>query len=208
MVVAMQLREPPAVSGKMISIEDALFAEALALGLPATEEFRPQLIAALRTRNRDLLAASIQISSTTVRQHYDQFPAAYRAPDRISFEHRFYSDHAQALAAQPNANSSGEPFLYGEQFQDFPVAEIASLFGNTFADAIGELAISADGWHGPVRSDYGYHLVRVSDQRTGQTRPFVEVEARIHEQLFQTRLQELETAWLDQLLQKYQQQPE
>ncbi|MEM7001755.1 MAG: peptidylprolyl isomerase [Pseudomonadota bacterium] len=203
----MQLREPPAVGGKMIAIEDALFAEALALGLPATEEFRPQLIAALRTRNRDLLAASIHISSTTVRQHYDQDPSAYRAPDRISFEHRFYTEHAQASAAQPDANSIGEPFLYGEQFQEFPVAEIASLFGNTFAHAVGELAIGADGWHGPLRSDYGYHLVRVTDQRAGQTRSFVEVEEQIREQLFQTRLQELETAWLDQLLQKYQQQP-
>ena len=66
--------------------------------------------------------------------------------------------------------------------------EIAELFGGRFATALP--ALSPGAWHGPIRSAYGTHLVRVVSRTEPRTPSFTDVRDRVVEDLVAERRRE------------------
>jgi parvulin-like peptidyl-prolyl isomerase len=62
--------------------------------------------------------------------------------------------------------------------------EVSRLFGQSFADALFELAPGA--WQGPVESSYGIHLIQVSEKVEGQ----LPDRSLVHDQVLQDLLRE------------------
>jgi peptidyl-prolyl cis-trans isomerase C len=56
---------------------------------------------------------------------------------------------------------------------------------------------------GPVKTQFGYHLIRVEDKKDQVQIPFEQVQRQIHEQLVQGRQQEAYTKKVDELTAKY-----
>jgi hypothetical protein len=56
---------------------------------------------------------------------------------------------------------------------------VAGRFGPAFASAV--FALPAGGWHGPIESGFGYHLVRVTAVAQPSARDFAEVRAQVLE---------------------------
>jgi parvulin-like peptidyl-prolyl isomerase len=67
----------------------------------------------------------------------------------------------------------GDPFMLHTEYAGRSRQEVRELFGPEFAEAVFQL--DGQGWHGPVSSSYGEHLVEVTARADARTPPFDEV---------------------------------
>ena len=57
--------------------------------------------------------------------------------------------------------------------------ELMRKFGTAFADAV--FGLEPGAWQGPVRSGYGLHLVKVTDEQAAELPVFSEIRDRVRE---------------------------
>jgi hypothetical protein len=97
--------------------------------------------------------------------------AEFQVAPYLSFTHVYFSSDrradAQAQALRQltgigdaeRAPDRGDAFMLNYDYADVARDDIARLFGVEFADRLFELPVGT--WQGPVRSGYGFHLVRI-----------------------------------------------
>jgi peptidyl-prolyl cis-trans isomerase C len=197
----MQWKRPPTtdeldglVAGEVR--ERVLAREAMKLGLDQDDtivrrrlaqklEFMLQDVATLPEPTEDELAAYFAKNRT-----------AYAVAARLSFSHIYFSatnrtdaeqDAKGALQqlrignAEGAATANGDPFLLDVEFQDKPLPEIEQTFGREFSAAVASLATGE--WQGPVRSTYGWHLVKVTARKEARTPMLAEVRESVKRDL-------------------------
>ncbi len=95
-------------------------------------------------------------------------PAGASVASLLSFQQRFFSadeeaEARQALAALASGRSvtGARSFIHGQAFRGVAAPRLRALFGDDAAQVL--LQASPDtGWFGPVASDYGLHLFRIT----------------------------------------------
>ena len=60
-------------------------------------------------------------------------------------------------------------------------------------------SLPVGGVAGPIRTDQGFHIVKVTDRRSSQARPLEEVKDRLRMQLLERAVYKRTQAWLGQL---------
>jgi hypothetical protein len=129
---------------------------------------------------------------------------SFRTEARYSFEQIDFSADRRGDRAESDARAllatlqSGEPVAEPDRLGDSRVLpaevssagerEIAATFGDEFAAALAALAPGQ--WSGPVRSGFGWHLVRLAERVPGQIPPLAEVEERVRNELLVVRRRE------------------
>jgi len=103
----------------------------------------------------------------------------FRTPARLTFSQIYLSPERRADAAADagallarladerdlDARELGDPLLVPHELVDAAPSEVASVFGNAFADAVATAPVGC--WSGPVESGYGIHLVFVRQRIAG-----------------------------------------
>ena len=131
---------------------------------------------------------------------------SYRTEARFSFEQIFFSTEArnkqaeqdalamlamlaglQGGAVEPDLTMAGDKTMLPAFTQDESQSKIASVFGESFAASLGDLEPGQ--WSGPVRSSFGLHLVRITDQVAGGIPQFAEVADEIRNDIQSHRRQ-------------------
>jgi hypothetical protein len=85
--------------------------------------------------------------------------------------------------------------------KDVRVAEVEDVFGREFAQTV---AVSAVGdWHGPVRSSYGVHLVRVDMRVDGRIPKLAEVRTAVERDWFREQSDKAGQAFYQVLRARY-----
>jgi hypothetical protein len=120
--------------------------------------------------------------------------ADYEMPATVSFTQVYLADggHGKRLpgeaaallgwlrAADPPAEIAAQrsdPFVLGPTMRARSAADLARLFGRSFADAV--MALPPGRWSGPVASPYGLHLVRIDEQRPAALPPLLAVRRQL-----------------------------
>ncbi len=140
-----------------------------------------------------------------LRQFYEASPERYEAPARVSFTQLFFQTEAAArkglaeLAAR-GAGELGERSLLEREFTGADARTVESQFGPEFA---GQVFALEPGWHGPVVSAYGFHLVRITESEAAQQLPFDGVRPQLLEDWHRVRQDQAEEEFLASLLEKY-----
>lgn len=177
--------------------EESLYREAVALGLDRGDPI-------VRRRLAQKMAfvaegsASREPRDEELRSYLAAHADRYRDAPRVSFHHVFLSrdrrgDAAPADAARALADlvggadpaRAGDPFLQGASFTRRTAAEITSVLGGAFSEAL--LAAPPGAWSGPITSSYGSHLVRVEERLDGSLPPLEAVRARVRADLLDER---------------------
>lgn len=171
--------------------EEVHFREALALGLDRDDVIvRRRLAQKFEFLTEDLLSppdASPEQLADYVRRHGER----YESPARVTFSHVYFSagrrDHAEDDArralkelragAATSVAPMGDPFLMDHAFTDKSIVELGHEFGATFADAVWEADTGV--WTGPVRSSFGWHLIRLSGRTVPRAPDLAEIEDRV-----------------------------
>jgi hypothetical protein len=127
-----------------------------------------------------------------LRRYYEAHPDQFRNEPRVSFEHIYFNPRRRQNAAGDarvvlaNLSNSaaqdaaaGDRLLIEPEFHDADRQTVAGSFGRDFASAV--FALRPGQWRGPIESSYGLHLVRVSESKAGEQRPFDEVSAQVRD---------------------------
>lgn len=172
--------------------EEVLYREAMALGLDRDDTIvRRRLAQKMEFLSEDL-ASLAPPDEAELEAFYKDNAARFAEPARISFTHVFFSSDRRGAAAEADAfvalqeltaaglsraPGRGDAFLLDFDFAGLSLTEIGGLFGRDFAEAIAGLEPGA--WHGPVRSGYGLHLVRIVARDEPRQPSLAEVRERV-----------------------------
>ncbi len=183
-----QMQRPPSAE-EMTGLVDAFvreeiyYREAKKLGLDADDTIvRRRLVQKLTFLTEDI-ATNTPPDDVMLKAWYQGHQSVYTQPERISFTHRYFSvdrrpdaktDAEHALSDEALAD---DPFMLQKSYAQRSTREIGDLFGQAFATEIA--ALSGPGWQGPIRSAYGWHLVRIEERLPTALIPFAQVRDRV-----------------------------
>ena len=172
--------------------EEVLYREAVALGLDRGDPVvRRRLGQKLSIAWADLAALELP-EEASLTAYYEAHLDRYRDPAELTLSHRFFSldkrgaatkaDAGDALARRRRGESVEDDAFHGAKMLTLPDPQrLVGDFGTTFRDAVMAAAeAGADDWFGPVRSVYGWHLVRIHTYSTPRQRPLDEVREQVH----------------------------
>jgi parvulin-like peptidyl-prolyl isomerase len=168
--------------------------EAIALGLDRGDEIIERRLA----QKMDFLLADLAQLEPPSRDELAAWYASnadrFTLPPRASFRHLYFSPDArgdegaraaaEAAVAEVADSPLGAPDLARADrfmFQDFyggrTPEQVSKDFGPDFA--AGVFALAPGGWHGPIRSGYGWHLVRLETLEPARVAVLDEIEADV-----------------------------
>jgi hypothetical protein len=168
--------------------EEIYLREGLALGLDRNDEIVRRRVAQKYDFLQQDMAVPREPSEAQLQSYYASHRGAFILPERRSFDQVYFSidqrgdaaGRALAEAALPRL-ARGEK-LAGDEFPGPPVVsnlsleETGRLFGgNGFAPQVFE--VPEGRWTGPLRSGFGWHLVRVNQITPAKPRSFDEARA-------------------------------
>jgi hypothetical protein len=152
--------------------EEVLVREALELGLDRGD-------AAIRNRlaqkMRFLTESAVQMlepDDDALRTHMQDNPDQFKRPARVAFEQIYLGDNVSKndvekvraqLEAGADLHSLGRGGLLPASLPVSTPQQVDGTFGTGFFASVFDA--EPDTWSGPVRSGYGWHLVRVSERQ-------------------------------------------
>lgn len=110
----------------------------------------------------------------------------------------------QVLRAKPSIDLGelGDATLLPRKLELTGKASISHTFGPSFADALDKIATGQ--WTGPVESDFGLHLVRITERQAGRAPALAEVRAAVEREWADEKRKAIEEQRLAVLLTRYQ----
>jgi peptidyl-prolyl cis-trans isomerase C len=191
-------------------MQKLFFAEATARGLRK----HPEVVEAVRRYREQLIEnelfekyvyRGVTVTDGEVRADFDAHPDVYKIPESREVTQILVSDLDKAKAAKAKVDS-GVPFdTIQEEFADDPAAARGSkgegwvelktmpaIFAEVFKIGEGETTQ-------PVKSEAGYHLVKVLAIKSEQPLLFENVRNAIRDDLLAKKKGELTKAWSDKL---------
>lgn len=167
--------------------EELLVREALALGLDRADPIvRRRLTQKLRFALEDDDGVD-DPGDAVLAAWVDEHAALHRRPPRRAFTHVFVAgldgaarSRAEALAAALDGGADpaglGDAFPHGARQGPADQEALAARFGDELAQAVA--SAPTDRWIA-ARSRFGWHALRITDERPGELPPLSEIRARV-----------------------------
>ncbi len=171
--------------------EEVLYREALALELGRNDsQVRQRLVEKMTFLSEDLIPAEPP-SDAEVVTFFETNRETFVEPARVDFEQLYFSPSAHgdrivaaaedalaALAEGADPESVGDASTVPRVREAASAEDLSADLGEEYA--AGVLALAADGaWHGPIRSFFGVHVVRVTARSEARTPPLEEIRDRV-----------------------------
>ncbi len=103
-----------------------------------------------------------------LKAYFDENIERYSQPETVSFQHIFANKEAAARALleqaggdQANWRLLGQPFMLNREYAGQSQTDLLQLMGAGFTNTVFEQAKTGI-WFGPVRSAYGWHVVKLT----------------------------------------------
>jgi peptidyl-prolyl cis-trans isomerase C len=197
--------------------DEILYREALRLGLDKEDEIvRRRLVQKMEFLSSDLVVVP-EPTEADLRAIYTRRASGFARPAEATFSHVFFSidgrsDAAaemlatRALASATDGSGSvspaGDPFPLQSSYSGLTEDETRRIFGRSeLASAV--FSAPEGQWVGPVRSGYGWHLIRIRQREPAFVLPFEEVNAELREAWREEFLQAANEKRLADLRQRY-----
>jgi hypothetical protein len=159
--------------------EEVFYREALALGLDQNDTvLRRRLMQKMEFISNDLAELHTP-DEAELNEYFLDNQEKYKLLARVTFTHIYFSldkrgtkalEDAESVLSELKASSGtvlraperGDSFMLQYDFVQETPFEVARLFRKSFAEQLFTLDINV--WHGPIKSGYGLHLVRISEK--------------------------------------------
>jgi len=201
--------------------EEAMVREARTMGLDQVDYvIRQRMVQKIMYLIDDAASATFNPSDTQLRRYFDAHKASYTEPATITFTHVFADNErkhpegsiavAEALkkrldtahAGFNDAPAYGDRFPYLQNYVERNGQFIANQFGAGFAASVMKLKPSAQ-WQGPIKSDYGYHLVLVSALGAPSQAKYDEVREQVRDDMLQDAIADYREKAIADLVKHY-----
>jgi parvulin-like peptidyl-prolyl isomerase len=205
--IKQQVGEQARSSGQDVSDQEA-FDQALEQNQISEEELRQDVRENLPVQQvQERVSGDAEPSQEEVQAFYDENKAAqFTQPAQRCMRHILFNKDEQQKAEEVKTQlQDGGDFaeLAKENSQDPGSAEnggdLGCLGKGETVPPFEEAAFAADQGEivGPVETEFGYHLIEVTDIREEQTQPLEDVEGQITAQLAATQQEEEFTKWIE-----------
>lgn len=150
--------------------DEVLYREALRLGLDQDDAIVRRRLVAKMDMAASAAAEAAQPDEAALRAWYKANAARYSGAAAVSFDQLYFESAEAAEAAKarigPDWRGAGTAISLPASVSALPPDEVTVRFGEVFA---GELAQLTPGtaWQGPIRSGFGWHLVRLRARGKG-----------------------------------------
>ncbi|WP_177222069.1 peptidylprolyl isomerase [Paenibacillus sp. UNC496MF] len=162
-------------------------------------------------RIRKLLEPRVKVTDEEVKQYFEANREMYDQPEQVRASHILVSTEAEAddilkqlkggadfaklardKSTDEGSKGAGGDLGYFERGAMVPEVEEAA-----FSLKVGELG-------GPIKSEYGYHVIKVTDHKAAKRAMLEAYQAQIREELVEAKISGLSSAWLEELKAKAQ----
>jgi parvulin-like peptidyl-prolyl isomerase len=198
--------------------EEVLYREALASGLDKDDTIiRRRLVEKMEFLSQEV--ASVPPSEKALQEYFEANREKFRIPGEVAFSHIYFSTSKRSSGAEGDARRAlaslnsrrisiaqfsgmGDPFMLQNEYPLQTQQQIKELFGDEFSGKIFQLEPEA--WAGPLRSGYGFHLVRILQKFPSRVPELAEVRGQVMTDFKNRRLQTASEAFYSQLRRRYQ----
>ena len=157
-------------------------------------------------------AAPASTTDAELQAWLDTHPDDYRIEPTYSLRQVFFDParhgdnlDADIVTARRALDSGtlieGDTTLLPHQMNVARASEVARVFGNEFVEGLRTAAIG--GWHGPMRSEFGVHLVELSERQNGGRATLNDVRAEVERDLLHARSEDAKAAVYQRLRANY-----
>ena len=218
---AMSPRELRDLSDQYVE-EELLYREAKSLGLEEGDDvIRQRLVQKMNFLIEDLADTSGTASNEELEAYLKSNQAQYAVAPSVTFTHVFADssthgekaakEQAERLKAQLNSTHAafndapqfGDRFPFLQNYVERTFDYIASHFGKDFAAEVQKLTPSQTQWIGPIRSEYGYHLVLLTSRSEGRTPQLQEIRSQVEEDWLRDRKEKARVLSIRELENQY-----
>lgn len=197
--------------------EEVLYREAISLGLDRDDT----IVRRRMSQKLDFLSEDLNRlpdpTQNQLREFLAKHPEKFRIGTKISFTQIYFNPDRRGAATQQDVeelrkrilenNGSidltqvGDPFLLQPDQDSLLEADIEKLFGAAFASEL--LKIKPGQWTGPLKSEYGLHLVVVRARTEGRLPDLSEIRSQVQREWTDTQRRERKVNFYKNLREKY-----
>jgi peptidyl-prolyl cis-trans isomerase C len=200
--------------------DEVMYREAMRMGLDRDDEIvRRRLIQKVRFLQRDLATAP-KPGESELRAYYSAHPELFAAPASVGFEQLYFSadrggwpeaeararharDRVTRLPATSTEPGLDDAFPFQIPAENLTRVDAGRLFGDTaIVDAL--FSTPEGQWSGPVRSAYGWHLIRVGRRRLSSVASFAQAREQVEAAYMQEQMKAAEERELQALRARYE----
>jgi peptidyl-prolyl cis-trans isomerase C len=193
--------------------QELFYLDALENKLDNEESFTFQLekikVELLKQYSIQKLFATVHIEDKELLEHYNNNKSKYMLPESVKASHILveseekalelkskidegldFGEAAKEISSCPSKNNGGDLgyFSRGRMVPEFEAA--------SFSMNINEIS-------NPIKTQFGYHLIKVTDKKPAEAKPFDEVKNTIQQKLLQLKQQDLYIKKAEDLKIKY-----
>ena len=194
--------------------DEIFYREAVAMGLDRDDlTIKQRMRMKLEFLLEDLSSVS-EISDRELSDFLTQHPDKFMVEPRVSFRQIYFNPQkhrdpmAEAESVLPKLQKGFDPLQAGDatmledEFQLATQSHIARFFGESFADQVGRL--EPGDWTGPFASQFGVHLVKVTEHEKAHLPELSEVREQVEREYLVMRRQEMKDDTYERLRAGYQ----
>jgi hypothetical protein len=198
--------------------EEVLYREALAVGLDRDDMVvRRRMVQKMELLSQDL-ALLVDPTDQELQAFFQEHQDDYLVPPLVSFSHVYFNLDRRGAAAEDEARhileeiraqdpqprrapDLGDRFMLQYDYSLLSPLDVQRQFGARFAEALFELE---PGWHGPIVSGYGLHLVNVGERVESRVPAYEQVRDQLVNDFNRMRRERAIEALYEGLLEGYE----
>lgn len=164
--------------------DEVLYREALRLGLDQGDGVVRRRLVTKMDLSASAAAEGAQPDEEALRAFYNANRQRYAEAGVVSFDQLYFSSEGAARAARAGLatdsawQGKGEAISLPSSLEAVGAQEVQTRLGEDFAAALTRLKPGKT-WQGPIRSGFGWHLVRLRARGSGDPPPFGEIRQQV-----------------------------
>ncbi|SEP02198.1 peptidylprolyl isomerase [Paenibacillus sp. OV219] len=185
------------------------FESALQQASMTLEDLKKQTSKQLRIRK--LIEPLVKVTDADVKQYFDENRAMFDQPEQVKASHILVATKAEADEIMKQLKAGGDfAKLAKEKSLDTGSKDAGGdlgYFGKGVMVAEFEKAafsLKAGELGGPIKTQFGYHIIKVTDHKAAKAAKFEEHQAEIKELIIRQKVSERSATWLEELKAKAQ----
>jgi peptidyl-prolyl cis-trans isomerase C len=202
--------------------EEALYRQAMAYGM-AKDDYviKRRMVQKMEFLAEGTRPAVTSLTTSELETYYEEHREGYKLPAAVTFTHVFFSaerhgDAVDKLAKETlgilsenrvrfdQAPNYGDRFPYQLNYVERTQEEVASHFGEEMAQAVFRLQPEKARWQGPIRSEFGVHLVLLTRAEAARIPSLNEVSDQLASELQRSREVERKQNTIDKLIDDFE----
>ena len=202
--------------------EEALYRQAMAYGM-AKDDYviKRRMVQKMEFLAEGTRPAVTSLTTSELEAYYKEHREGYKLPAAVTFTHVFFSaerhgDAVDKLAKEAlgtlsenrvrfdQAPNYGDRFPYQLNYVERTQEEVASHFGEEMAQAVFRLQPEKARWQGPIRSEFGVHLVLLTRAEAARIPSLNEVSDQLASELQRSREVERKQNTIDKLIDDFE----